>query len=128
MSDCVYHTRSGRTVRRVQRYEPDVDTIFVDTESQESQSGDKCEKHENTGDIIDTGSEDEYSISSSSDEEGSLVGTDIESICIDFDLENESDDEPEDEDVLNWETLTTDDESDDQSTDSEEYDEDEDED
>ena len=33
-----YRTRSGRSCRRVERYEPDEDTIFIDEESNYSEN------------------------------------------------------------------------------------------
>ena len=118
----VYRTRSGRTCRRVERYEPDEDTVFIDEESNYS---------ENEIELIDEDDEDEddegeYESSSgelseleevedSSDEE-SLIGTESSMVA----------DEEEDVDVLNWDTLTIDAESGDDTTeDEEEFDDDE---
>ena len=119
-----YTTRSGRSIRRVERYEPDEDTIFIDQDSTDSDyESEICTESEVTSILSDTEvNDDEYESSSeeepdSSDDE-SLSGTTVSSI---------PGEEEEDVDVLNWDTLTIDAESseDDSDEEEEEFDDDE---
>lgn len=122
-----YTTRSGRSIRRVERYEPDEDTIFIDQDSDDSDyESENCSVSDVVLPIIsdeeqDAGDDDEYESSSeeeidSSDDE-SLSGTTVSSIL--------GEDE-EDIDALNWDTLTIDAKSsDDESDEEEEFDDDE---
>lgn len=114
----VYRTRSGRSCRRVERYEPDEDTIFIDDESVYSENeienidenGDDEEEYETSSELSEL-----EDVEDSSDEE-SLIGTESSIVG----------EEEEDVDVLNWETLTIDADSEDDTTDEEEeFDDDE---
>lgn len=108
-----YTTRSGRQVRRVERYEPDEDTIFVDEEYSDSD-------YEHESDISGHSDLDDSDTSVLSEEE-------TDSTTSESSINNSSDDEStvseDDVDVLNWDTLTIDAESEEESE--EESDEDE---
>jgi len=129
----VYRTRSGRNIRRVERYEPDTDTIFIDEDSVDSD----YENSENEGDYtsvigdsdleeqVDDEDNEEYE-SSSSEELSELDDSDNESLSdtvLSSHLETEIE---EDIDVLNWDTLTIDaDSADDMTEEEDEFDDDE---
>lgn len=123
----VYRTRSGRNIRRVERYEPDTDTIFIDEDSVDSDYENGSENDEEDTSIIDDSDMDEHDsdqdneeYESSSEDLSELDDSDDESLSdtvLSSHLETELD---EDIDVLNWDTLTIDAESGDDITDDEE--------
>ena len=127
----VYRTRSGRNIRRVERYEPDTDTIFIDEDSVDSDYENSSENETSViGDSdleeqVDDEDNEEYE-SSSSEELSELDDSDNESLSdtvLSSHLETEIE---EDIDVLNWDTLTIDaDSADDMTEEEDEFDDDE---
>ena len=128
-----YRTRSGRNIRRVERYEPDTDTIFIDEDSVDSDYENSSENEGDTSVIgdsdleeqVDDEDNEEYE-SSSSEELSELDDSDNETLSdtvLSSHIETEIE---EDIDVLNWDTLTIDaDSADDMTEEEDEFDDDE---
>ena len=124
-----YRTRSGRNIRRVERYESDTDTIFIDEDSVDSDYSSENETSvigdSDLEEQVDDEDNEEYE-SSSSEELSELDDSDNETLSdtvLSSHIETEIE---EDIDVLNWDTLTIDaDSADDMTEEEDEFDDDE---
>lgn len=103
-----YRTRSGRVVRQAVRYEPDPDTVFLDDDDYESDDGME-DDDDDEGFTVDAESDDDSVCESEIEESDSDSEMDEDEFMSDSDSVlsgNESVEDDDDDDVIDWDTLT----------------------
>lgn len=113
-----YTTRSGRSIRVVERFEPDPDTVFVDDSETEHDYSQNPNEDIEIGSVSCDSSDESVQESDLNSDDDSFIDDDdvVSDVCSEVEAEGEYEDftDEDEEDVLDWERLTdqaTDDES-----------------
>lgn len=113
-----YTTRSGRSIRVVERFEPDPDTVFVDDSETEYDYSQNPNEDIEIGSVSCDSSDESVQESDLNSDDDSFIDDDdvVSDVCSEVEAEGEYEDftDEDEEDVLDWERLTdqaTDDES-----------------